>query len=168
MNQTNIDKLWEEYYPKVYGYFYRRINIREDVEDLTSIVLTIFLTKLLENPEKITRPNGLLWKIAYNHLVDYIDNKRKKPIPITIENDFIAPTDLETELQAKELEQKLSQILSFARLTFSEEEYMIFSGVYIDGTPIRDIAYKLNLKANTVTVKLKRLLQKLKIHLDTI
>jgi DNA-directed RNA polymerase specialized sigma24 family protein len=35
MQDSDVEKQWSEYYPKVYGYFFRRLNSREDVEDLT-------------------------------------------------------------------------------------------------------------------------------------
>lgn len=160
-NQT-IDELWEQYYPKVYGYFYRRINNIQDVEDLTSVVLTGFLTKLMNNLDTISKPNGYLWKVAYFHLVDFIDHKSKKPLPISIEDDFETPNDIETQLQDDELNDKLERILIYAQKSLSNEEYTIFSRSYLDGDKIMDIAHDLDLKANTVTVKLKRIIQKLK------
>jgi hypothetical protein len=35
LSQTKLFNTWEEYYPKVYGYFLRRVNNHTDVEDLT-------------------------------------------------------------------------------------------------------------------------------------
>lgn len=166
-NQT-IDELWEQYYPKVYGYFYRRINNLQDIEDLTSIVLTQFLTKLLDDSVEIAKPNAFLWKIAYFHLVDFIDYKSKKPIPISIEDDFEASTEIENKLQSDELNSKLEKVLLFAQTSLSNEEYTIFSRSYLDGDRIMDIAHDLDLKANTVTVKLKRIINKLKEHTSQI
>jgi RNA polymerase sigma factor (sigma-70 family) len=165
-NQT-IDEMWETYYPKVYGYFYRRVNNLQDVEDLTSVVLTQFLTKLQENHDEILKPNAFLWKIAYFHLVDFINFKSKKIIPISIDDDFEAPNELESKLQADELNTKLEKILLFAQSSLSNEEYSIFSRSYLDGDRIMDIAHDLDLKANTVTVKLKRIITKLKSQANT-
>ena len=164
-DHQTIDQLWEEYYPKVYGYFYRRITNTEDVEDLTSIVLTQFLTKLLDESTTIAKPHAFLWKVAYFHLVDFIDHKNKKPMPISVDSldtEFEAPDDLESRLQAGELNQKLEKILIFAKTSLNQEEYTIFSRSYLDGDKIMDIAHDLDLKANTVTIKLRRVIQKLK------
>jgi RNA polymerase sigma factor (sigma-70 family) len=159
-----IEQLWEMYYPKVYGYFYRRVNNLQDIQDLTSVVLTQFLTKLVDDTQDIQKPNAFLWKVAYFHLVDFIDNKSKKPIPISIDDDFEAPTEIENKLQSEELNTKLEKILIFAQVSLSDEEYTIFSRSYLDGDRIMDIAHDLDLKANTVTVKLKRIINKLKEH----
>jgi hypothetical protein len=32
MTQKQIQNNWEEYYPKVFGYFFRRLNNQADVE----------------------------------------------------------------------------------------------------------------------------------------
>jgi RNA polymerase sigma factor (sigma-70 family) len=157
-----IDQLWETYYPKVYGYFYRRLNNLQDIEDLTSIVLTQFLTKLVDETIEIKKPNAFLWKVAYFHLVDFIDHKTKRPLPISIDDDFEAPTEIENKLQSDELNSKLEKIIVFAQNSLTNEDYTIFSRSYIDGDRIMDIAHDLDLKANTATVKLKRIISKLK------
>ena len=55
-----ITNLWNELYPRVYGYFYRRIDNQTAVEDLTASVLSSFL-KNVENG-KIKKNNfGYLW-----------------------------------------------------------------------------------------------------------
>ena len=87
MNNQTLQQKWDVYYPKVYGYFFRRVNNKTDVEDLTSMVLHKFFEVLI-NPEKsatLNNKNGYLWKIAHNHLVDFIKNKQKRPIVISIE-----------------------------------------------------------------------------------
>jgi RNA polymerase sigma factor (sigma-70 family) len=166
-NQS-IEALWETYYPKVYGYFYRRISSVQDVEDLTSIVLTQFIRSLKDNTKTIANPNGFLWKTAYFHLVDFIKSKSKKPISIPFEDDFEANDDLENRIEAQVLNEKLEKILLYAQSNLTTDEYTIFSRSYLDGDRIMDIAHDLDLKANTVTVKLKRIIQKLKSQTQNI
>jgi RNA polymerase sigma factor (sigma-70 family) len=155
-------ELWEQYYPKVYGYFYRRVANTQDVEDLTSVVMTEFLLKLLDDSTTVHKPNGFLWKVAYFHLVEYIDHKKKSRISISINDDFEVADDRETALEAIELNRKLETIFSLAKTSLNEEEYTLFSRHFIQGERIKDISYDLQLKANTVTQKLKRIVHKLK------
>jgi DNA-directed RNA polymerase specialized sigma24 family protein len=77
MSNFNINAEWEIYYPKVYGYFFRRLNNRLDVEDLTSLVLSQFFQTLLdqEKASRILNQNAYLWKIARNQLATFIDTK---------------------------------------------------------------------------------------------
>ena len=35
----DFDNLFEIHYPKIYGYFFRRVNNQVDVEDLTMITI---------------------------------------------------------------------------------------------------------------------------------
>jgi RNA polymerase sigma factor (sigma-70 family) len=161
MQPMTNEELWEIYYPKVYGYFFRRVNSVEDVEDLTSSVLTTFLTTIISNPE-IQKPHGYLWKVAYHQLVRYIDTKSKRPVSVEIDESFVAPDNRETEIQAIELNKKLESVMVYAKSELSGEEYTIFSRSYIDGDKIMDIAHDLDLKANTVSQKLKRIIAKLR------
>jgi RNA polymerase sigma factor (sigma-70 family) len=67
-----VDKqTWDEWYTKVYGYFYRRVENRNDVEDLTSSVLHDYFLK----EETITHPKALMWTIARNKLYTFFKQK---------------------------------------------------------------------------------------------
>jgi RNA polymerase sigma factor (sigma-70 family) len=129
---ANIDQLWSEYYPKVYGYFFRRVNNRVDVEDLTSIVLTEFFNNTLDNP-KILNPHGYLWSIAYFRLIDHIRTKSKTPRMIEIDDSFVSPDNLETTLEAKILNEKFTIMLTLAKDNLTAVDYTLFHSVYIDG-----------------------------------
>ena len=164
-----IDEHWAEYYPKVYGYFFRRVDNRTDVEDLTSITLTEFFNHVLDNPQ-ITNPHGYLWRVAYHTLVNFVRRKSKRPTTVPLEPEQIMeviPDNLETELEAKTLSQKFDQILLDAKTELSPEEYKLFSAVYLDGEAVKTVAKRHHLKPNTLSVKLRRILAKLKIILAT-
>jgi RNA polymerase sigma factor (sigma-70 family) len=165
MQSMTNEELWEIYYPKVYGYFFRRVNSVEDVEDLTSAVLTTFLTTIISSSE-IKNPHGYLWKVAYHQLVRYIDTKSKRPLTLEVDDNWVAPDNRETESQAIELNRKLESVLNYAKNELNTEDYTIFSRSYIDGDKVMDIAHDLDLKANTVSQKLKRIIAKLKMQIQ--
>lgn len=98
MNTQTLDQEWKYWYPRVYGYFYKRLNDQWEVEELTSVTLTnAFLKK-----DEIQNFKAYIWKIAHNQLVTYIRTKSTKLIPISTEDlDMIAddtPT-FEVEIQ---------------------------------------------------------------------
>lgn len=60
-----MDKVYDEYFEKIYGWALKKTNNRFDAEDLTnSIFLAIF--EYLNKDIKIEKINNLIWKIAYN------------------------------------------------------------------------------------------------------
>jgi RNA polymerase sigma factor (sigma-70 family) len=66
---------WNQYYDKVYAYFYRRVSTREDALDLTSMTLTDFFLK----DNHIDNPNAYLWGIAKRKLAWFLREKYKTP-----------------------------------------------------------------------------------------
>ena len=100
-NSLQPQQQWDYWYPRVYGYFYRRITDQSTVEDLTGNVLsTILLAKNVQNM------NAYVWRVAHNQLVRYIDTKSKSPIVIGWdENQNWIP-----EQQNIEIEESVSEI----------------------------------------------------------
>jgi RNA polymerase sigma factor (sigma-70 family) len=66
--------VFDEYFPKVYGYLYRRLDSRQDVEEVTSVVLTKLFAAL--ERQHIEYLNAYLWSIARSSLIDYIRAKK--------------------------------------------------------------------------------------------
>ena len=66
MNNDDLQEMWKVYFPRVYGYFFRRISNREDVDDLTSIVMTSFIQARME--KDIETIESYLWAIARTQL----------------------------------------------------------------------------------------------------
>lgn len=134
-SRATIDTHWAEYYPKVYGYFFRRVENKTDVEDLTSIVLTEFFNHVLDNPQ-VRNPHAYLWKVAYHHLVNFVRRKGKRPTTIPLEPKHTSTEDprrLETELEAKTLSRKFERILQDAKTELKPQDYELFSAVYLQG-----------------------------------
>lgn len=166
MQDKDIDKQWREYYPKVYGYFFRRLGSREDVEDLTSVCLSTFFTKLLDSPNQVKNPPAYLWKIVYNQLNLFLRNKIKHPVPIGIDDDFDAPETNDNFNQS--FLEKTEEVWKLAKVHCSKDELLILEAVFLDNKKSSQIAVELNLKADTIRQRLKRTLDKLRKHLEPI
>lgn len=166
MQDSDIQKQWREYYPKVYGYFFRRLNSREDVEDLTSVCLSTFFTKLLDSPSQVQNPPAYLWKIVYNQLNLFLRNKIKTTIPIGIDDDFEAPKTEDPFSQS--FLDKAKEVWEIAQIHCSQNELLILQAIFLDNKKSSQVAVEMNLKADTVRQRLKRTLDKLRKHLKPI
>ena len=111
--EFELSQMWEELYPKVYGYFFRRVNNRMDVEDLAAVTLTAYFQNLVKNGDLITNKMGFLWKIAHNQLLFFIRQKSKSPVFVGINDNFDSKdVDLEIENHSCEhLKQKIEHLL---------------------------------------------------------
>jgi RNA polymerase sigma factor (sigma-70 family) len=163
LSQTKLFNTWEEYYPKVYGYFLRRVNNQTDVEDLTSVTLTAFLEKLRSEME-IKNKNGFLWKIAHNQLCVFIKNKSKNPISVSVdEGSFAENFDMEVEeTKSDYLEKRLEGLHKCIQNVLTGESYQIVFEIILKDKKSQEVASLLNLKADTVRQKLKRSLNKIR------
>ena len=60
-----MDKIYDEYYYKIYNWAIKKTNHKEDAEDLTnSVFLAIF--EYFSKDIKVEKIENLIWKIAYN------------------------------------------------------------------------------------------------------
>lgn len=65
---------WNHWYNKVYGYFYRRVSDKFQVEELTAETLTEFFL----SEKEVDSEAGFVWKIARYNFIDYIRSKNSK------------------------------------------------------------------------------------------
>ena len=165
MNSYNIEKLWMEYYPKVYGYFFRRVSNRVDIEDLTSITLEIFMDNIL-NPEKqIRNRNGFLWKIAHNQLLVFINTKSKKPILFNFDEDMdsFSPSEIMIENQvAEDLVMRKQKLMNCVKNQLKMEDVYLVEKIVMEDNKAVDVAKELDLRPENVRKKISRSLKKLR------
>jgi RNA polymerase sigma factor (sigma-70 family) len=156
-------QLWEEYYPKVYGYFYRRVEHRTDVEDLTSLVLTNYIQKMIDPGTNITNPHGYLWRSAHNHLVNFIKSKTIRPTIVGIEGEVedVIDTDLEYQ-RSQNYQTKVSEIMQCVKKQLNSIELQIVQEVVMFDKKSVEVAKAINLSAQNTRQKLSRSLKKLK------
>lgn len=119
-----ITNLWNELYPRIYGYFYRRINNISVVEDLTALTLSIFLENVQNG--KIEKTNfGYLWQIARNSLFEYCRQKSK---------NFISLSDFDENLVDQKLANRnaelIEKIKTAAQKCLKNDEFAMFCDYY--------------------------------------
>ncbi len=83
---TKLTKqLWDNWYIRIYAYFYKRIDNKLDCEELTITTLEIFFL----NEGKIENEIAFIFKTARNKILEYFRSKKKL---------FLNIEDLESKL----------------------------------------------------------------------
>ncbi len=164
MSYTNINSEWEFYYPKVYGYFFRRIDNRLDVEDLTSLVLFQFLEIILDEEKsvRILNKNAYLWKIAHNQLVAFINNKTKQIITVGLDDNFEL-VDEKAELEKSSYyNHRIENLLHCIKQNLNGVDFNIVNLSLVEDRKSPEVAQILSLTAENVRKRLSRSVTKLK------
>lgn len=162
MTDREITNIWNEYYPKVFGYFYRRLNNQEDVEDLTSISLSSFLKKVSDPDFEITNRNAYLWRICHNQLNTLIRNKSKSPAVVPYDEAWV-PDDKTLENQrSKEFTERMSSLKKCIAKNCKSEDVSIIELSYFEELSSDEIALQIDMKAATVRKRLSRAIAKIR------
>ena len=165
ISNQNLQKEWEYWYPRVYGYFYRRLNDQFIVEELTAQTLnTCFLAKDIVNFK------AYLWKVAHNYLVKYIDTKSKEFMVVGLdgteslenESSFEVDTKIESS-RSKNYKQTVKKLVGCLNKQFkTEQEKQLVNLSIVHDKNSTEIGKELNLKPGTVRQKLARAISRLK------
>jgi RNA polymerase sigma factor (sigma-70 family) len=161
LTQTQITDIWNEYYPRVQGYFFKRVTNQSDVDDLTSVVMTSFLQALTK--QEVESKHGLLWSIARNHLYSYFRSKKNQPLTVDVEN-FEASRETEDQFGSQTYHRYLEHILERAKTLLSKEELEILHYSYFDELSSQEISEKYSTTPGNIRVKLSRIISKLKLE----
>jgi RNA polymerase sigma factor (sigma-70 family) len=164
MSYTNINSEWEFYYPKVYGYFFRRLDNRLDVEDLTGLVLFQFLEIILdeEKSARILNKNAYLWKIAHNQLITFINTRNKKTIFVGLDDNFEI-VDEKAEIQKSAYyNHRIENLLLCIKQNLNGVDYNIVNLSLVEDKKSPEVAEILSLTAENVRKRLSRSVSKLK------
>lgn len=136
-----MDKIYDEYYYKIYNWAIKKTNNKEDAEDLTNnVFLSIF--EYLNKNIKVEKIENLIWKIAYNlwctKAKKYI--KEKDNMPISEDSKIGYESEMIDKIIYKEIINNLEGI------GLTEKEKKAFQLYYINDLSIREISEKLNIK----------------------
>jgi len=164
---SNIDEQWNYWYPRVYGYFFKRVEDKQLVEDLTAqTITTVFLAKNVQNFK------AYMWKVTHNYLVKYIHTK--STIPMTVgwseaidldqyqQPQFGLDENLETA-RSQNYRRLLKEMTDcfYANLSNETDKKIIHLSIVQEKNSTQ-IAQELGLVAGTVRQKLARTIDKLR------
>lgn len=152
-----MDKIYDEYYYKIYNWSLKKTNNKEDAEDLTnSIFLAIF--EYLNKNIKVEKIENLIWKIAYNIWC----TRAKKYIK---EKELVKFNE---QFQASYNESMIDKIIykeittNLESLGITEKEKIIFNMYYLEDLSIKDISKKTNYKEANIKYYLYSVRNKIK------
>lgn len=90
-----MDKIYEEYYLKIYNWAIAKTNNKEDAEDLTNNVFVAIFTYFSKNID-IKKVDNLIWKIANNiwctKAKQYIKEKIDELVDLIVQSKYSSIT----------------------------------------------------------------------------
>lgn len=124
-DRRSFDVLYDHYFPRVYGYVYKRTSHRESAEDIVSATFLKVFSKLHTYSKKDCGFGAWVFRIATNELIDYYRRQGRKKETVLDETveamPDTAPAPLETVAQQedarrvravlKELPERYQQVL---------------------------------------------------------
>lgn len=134
-----MDKIFDEYYYKIYNWSIKKTNNKEDAEDLTnSIFLAVF--EYLNENIKVEKLENLIWKIAHN----IWSNKAKKYIKE--KNNISYDDNINIGYEEKMLEKVIYKeiINNIENIGLTDKELTSFKLYYIFDLSLKEISNKIN------------------------
>lgn len=152
-----MDKIFDEYYYKIYNWSIKKTNNKEDAEDLTnSIFLAIF--EYLNENIKVEKLENLIWKIAHNIWA----NKAKKYIKE--KNNISYDNNVNIGYEEKMLEKVIYKeiINNIENIGLTDKELTSFRLYYIFDLSLKEISNKINSTENNIKYYLYSARKKIK------
>ena len=136
-----MDKIYDEYYYKIYNWAIKKTNNKDDAEDLTNdVFLAIF--EYFNKNIKVEKIENLIWKIAYNlwctKAKNYVKEKGNTILEEARESGY------EVVILDKIIYKEI--INSLDNIGLTDKEKTVFKMYYVDDLSIKEISEKINTK----------------------
>lgn len=152
-----MDKIYDEYYYKIYHWAIQKTNNKEDAEDLTNnVFLSIF--EYFNKNIKVEKMDHLIWKIAHNLWCTKAKGYIKEKDNTTFDQDY--QLGYEVEMIDKIIYKEIINNLENIGLT--NKEKLSFELYYIKDLSIKEISQKLNTKETNIKYYLHSARNKIK------
>lgn len=133
-----MDKIYDEYYEKIYNWSLKKTNNKFDAEDLTNSVFVAVFEYFNQNI-KVEKLNNLIWKIAsnlwYKKTLEYVKEKENLYYDL---QDYGCNVNMLDKIIYKEI------IDDIDKINLKEKEILSFKMYYIDDLSVKEISAKLN------------------------
>lgn len=153
-----LDRLIGQYYPSMFGYFYKGTNDYHQSKDLTQEVFI----KMVVNIGRY-KPRGefksWLFAIASNHLKNYWRSLKRRPEYSELSEEIVGEGNAADELAQK-------SVISSALNTLPQEQRECIILRFYNDFSIKEIARITGSKETTVKARIKYGLEKLKAKLE--
>lgn len=140
-----MDKIFDEYYFKIYYWALKKTKNKEDAEDLTNSIFVAIFEYFNVNVD-IRKIDNLIWKIAHNIWCTRAKkyNKEKNNISYDETNDIGYEENTLDKIVYKEIVNNLDDI------GLTEKELLSFKLYYIQDLSIKDISKKIGTSENNI------------------
>lgn len=155
-----MDKVYDEYYYKIYNWSLKKTHNKESAEDLTNdVFLTIF--EYFNKNIKIEKLENLIWKIAYNLWCTKAKKYYKEKNNINLNEDLVTSYDNTLDkVIYKEIIDNLDNI------NLTDNELISFKLYYLNDLSIKEISNKLDIKESNIKYYLYSARNKIKERYD--
>ncbi|MEG1068742.1 MAG: sigma-70 family RNA polymerase sigma factor [Ruthenibacterium sp.] len=154
---ATLTALYEQYYPKIYNYFFYTLLNHDVAYDLTSQTFLKVITKIDSYHADKAKLSTWLFAVAKNTL---IDNYRKKKLQVTSLDNLA-----ESGIELKQVEERTvdddDAFLSLIQTLSEKEREIIICRFYFDMT-YAEIAQNCHLTPTNVSVIISRCIKKLR------
>ena len=152
-----MDKIYDEYYYKIYYWAIKKTRNKEDAEDLTNNIFVSIFEYLGKNIG-IDKLDNLIWKIAYNCWC----TKAKKYIKE--KNNVVVDTIYDIGYQEDMLDKVIYReiIDDIENFNLTEKEIIVFKMYYCNDLSIKEISDKINSSQSNIKYYLYNARKKIK------
>lgn len=158
-----FEEVYNRYYLSVYLYLLKRVQNREDTEDLTSdVFLACYQNFERYDPERASLATWI-FVIASNRLKNYY--RDRKPAASLDDEDFREPAG-EDDLEQAAVMEELRGAVREAIRNLPERQQTIVRMRYFSGLNSNEIAARTGLTSGNVRAVLSRTLTKLRNYLE--
>ena len=156
--------LHEEYADVIFRMCYGRTSSREEAKDMTQEAFVRVWERLADNPEPIENLRAFIFTVARNLIKDYY--KKKKPV-LARDLPEGAMEEIPTASTAIEFTETKMALAALETLPEPYREVLMLH--LVEGIPVADIGALLKERPNTISVRLKRGIEKLRtaLHVET-
>ena len=140
-----MDKVFDEYYYKIYYWAIKKTNNREDAEDLTNNVFVAIFEYFNENIS-IEKIDNLIWKIAHNIWSTRAKKYIKEKDNISYDENYDVGKEENTldKIIYREI------INNLYNVGLTEKELSSFKLYYLEDLSIKEISEKLSSSENNI------------------
>lgn len=161
--ESMFEQIADDYTLLLLNWAYKKLGDREKAEDLTQEVLLQVFTAIKKSQSPITDQEHFLWKIAHYTWCNFLRDKERRKMYVSMENlqledeNNFAEDYAEKELQREQILRMRRRISLLNRL---QREILI--SFYVDGLSIQEIAEKRQMTQSAVKWHLFQTRKKLK------
>ncbi len=152
----NFDKIVRENYRNVYSLALRIVGNEADAEDITQEVFMKFY-KSSEVFRGDSKTSTLLYKITYNHSIDFTRKRKIPKMELNEETTQILDSESERTIEREEQFEQLERAISLLPI----EEQTIITLFYIEEKSVEEVSKIVSLSIANTKVKLHRIRKKL-------